>query len=347
MQLKQSAGLAIDSKSLGKETIIVRLFLREHFVLIIVQLIQFMTIVGMFWLSGFRNVHLALYSIFLSCFFLCCYLTYTYIRHRKFYNRLSHPVKTLDETLQELDDVAMSKALTKLLTSQYNEFQKQLFEMNQRQEQHMSFIDRWIHQMKTPISVIELMAKDLDEPESSSFREEIDRMKTGLNMVLYMSRLRTIEQDFHIKRVYLNKLVKEVNQDNKRLFIRNNVFPQVIEEKKELTIESDEKWLFFMITQLVHNAVKYSAGQANIIQITLFEKNGLKIFEIKDFGIGIPEEDQKRIFDAFYTGENGRKYRESTGVGLFLTNEVANYLGHRLEVESSVGKGSTFRITFN
>ena len=300
-----------------------------------------------FWLAGFRQVEIALYSLFLGVFFLVCYLIYYYIRRRKVYKRLSVPVRTLDETMQELDDVAIAKALHQLLKTQYNIFQNQLMDMGKKQEEHMIFMDRWIHQMKTPLSVIELMAKDLEEPDSSSFREETDRLKTGLNMVLYMARLRTIKQDFHIKKVNLLKLIQEVNQDNKRLFIRNNIYPEVKEEQAGIIVESDEKWLFFMITQFIHNAVKYSVKQSNKIMITIWKRGDQSVLEIKDFGVGIPKEDMKRIFDPFYTGVNGRNFRESTGVGLFLVKEVAEYLGHRLEVESEVGQGATFRIIFD
>ena len=324
-----------------------KLFLREHVLLIFVQIVQFTTIIGIFWLAGFRQVEIALYSLFLGVFFLVCYLIYYYIRRRKVYKRLSVPVRTLDETMQELDDVAIAKALHQLLKTQYNIFQNQLMDMGKKQEEHMIFMDRWIHQMKTPLSVIELMAKDLEEPDSSSFREETDRLKTGLNMVLYMARLRTIKQDFHIKKVNLLKLIQEVNQDNKRLFIRNNIYPEVKEEQAGIIVESDEKWLFFMITQFIHNAVKYSVKKSNKIMITLWKRGDQSVLEIKDFGVGIPKEDMKRIFDPFYTGVNGRNFRESTGVGLFLVKEVAEYLGHRLEVESEVGQGATFRIIFD
>ena len=324
-----------------------KLFLREHVLLIFVQIVQFTTIIGIFWLAGFRQVEIALYSLFLGVFFLVCYLIYYYIRRRKVYKRLSVPVRTLDETMQELDDVAIAKALHQLLKTQYNIFQNQLMDMGKKQEEHMIFMDRWIHQMKTPLSVIELMAKDLEEPDSSSFREETDRLKTGLNMVLYMARLRTIKQDFHIKKVNLLKLIQEVNQDNKRLFIRSNIYPEVKEEQAGIIVESDEKWLFFMITQFIHNAVKYSVKQSNKIMITIWKRGDQSVLEIKDFGVGIPKEDMKRIFDPFYTGVNGRNFRESTGVGLFLVKEVAEYLGHRLEVESEVGQGATFRIIFD
>jgi len=201
--------------------------------------------------------------------------------------------------------------------------------------------------MKTPLSVIELTAQNLDEPESSNIREETERMKTGLNTVLYMARLRTIEQDFRIKPVCLENVIHEINQENKRFFIRNEVYPKLEQERKGITVESDEKWLLFILTQLIQNAVKYSTGKTKQIIISLYERNGEAICDVRDFGIGIPLEDRKRLFQAFFTGENGRKYRESTGMGLFLVKEVTDYLGHAVEVESIVGEGTTFRVIFS
>jgi len=324
-----------------------KLFLRDHVILIVTQIVQFISIAGIFWLAGFRNTELILYCMFLGCFFLVCYLAYYYLHHRKFYKRLTEPIGTLDESLQKLDQAVISEKLGDLLTSQYNEYQKQIAELNNNQEEHLIFMDRWVHQMKTPLSVIELMAKDLDEPESSSFREETARLKTGLNMVLYMARLRTIEQDFHIKKVSLLKLVQEVNQENKRLFIQNHIYPEVKANQEKILVETDEKWLFFVVSQFIQNAVKYSVNQANKIQISLDKNDDRVTLEVKDFGVGIPKEDQKRIFDAFYTGKNGRKFnKESTGVGLFLVHEVIHYLGHQLEVDSSVDRGSSFRVIF-
>ena len=208
-------------------------------------------------------------------------------------------------------------------------------------------MDRWVHQMKTPLSVIELTAQTLDEPESSSIREETDRMRNGLNTVLYMARLRTIAEDFQIKPVILPKLVHEVNQENKRFYIRHEVYPQLKEEKPGIKVETDEKWIFFLLTQIIHNAVKYSTGKTKHLDISLYERCGEAVLEVKDFGIGIPVVDQKRVFNKFYTGENGRKYRESTGMGLYLVKEVADKLEHRIELESTIGEGTTIRIIFS
>lgn len=323
-----------------------KLFMKEHILLIVVQMIQMVLMTGIFWLAGFRDIELILYSMLLGLFLLCCYLLYHYVSRRQFYRRLQTPIQSLDETLETLDGAPISESLYQLLKSQYSVYQGQIMELKKKQEEHFIFMDRWVHQMKTPLSVIELMAKDLDEPASSSFREETDRLKTGLQMVLSMARLRSIERDFQIKKISLINLVKNVNNENKRLFIRNNIFPQIKEMTENITVESDEKWLFFILTQLIHNAVKYSQGKAQHINITLDVRDKRTILEIEDEGVGIPKEDIRRIFDAFYTGENGRRFRESTGVGLFLVKEVIDYLGHQIEVDSTVGKGSTFRIIF-
>lgn len=93
--------------------------------------------------------------------------------------------------------------------------------------------------------------------------------------------------------------------------------------------------------------MKYSSGKSNRIVISIHEKGKEAILEVKDFGIGIPETDKRRIFDPFFTGENGREYRESTGMGLYLVKETLTYLGHQIEVESEVGIGTSFRIIFS
>ncbi|WP_042147342.1 sensor histidine kinase [Paucisalibacillus sp. EB02] len=324
-----------------------KLYLREHFLLILVQLIQCFLLIGLFWLDGYRGVGVSIYAIFLTLLLLAAFLIYRYISRRNFYQRIEKPMESLDSSLEVTESAPISVALDQLLISQYRLYQEEIQKAEDRQDEHLMFMDRWVHQMKTPLSVIELTAQDLDEPESSSIREETERMRNGLNTVLYMARLRTIAEDFQIKPVTLSKLVHEVNQDNKRFYIRNEVYPQLKEERLRITVETDEKWLFFLVAQLIHNAVKYSAGQANQLIISLYERSGEAVLEIKDFGIGIPVVDQKRVFHKFFTGENGRKYRESTGMGLYLVKEVAQRLEHRIELESTVGEGTTVRIIFS
>jgi len=323
-----------------------RLFFREHTFLIAVQIVQFFVVLAIYWLDGYRHLLPAFYAIFLGLFFLTGYLVYHYLSRRKFYKRLTNELSSLDDSFQTTEASPISQALDHLLKDQYKHYQTKIKVLESKQEEHLKFMDQWVHQMKTPLSVIELIAQNLDEPDSSSIREETERMKMGLNTILYMARLRTIEQDFHIKPVNLSKMIKDVNGENKRFYIRNQVYPNVLQQKQEMVVETDEKWLFFILSQLINNAVKYSKGKSNRIDITIFEQEGEAVLEVKDFGVGIPETDKRRVFDPFYTGENGRKFRESTGMGLYLAKEAADQLGHRLEFESQLDQGSAFQIIF-
>ncbi|MGR6342495.1 sensor histidine kinase [Priestia megaterium] len=323
-----------------------KLFFREHTFLIATQIVQFFVVLSIYWLDGYRHLLPACYAVFLGLFFLTGYLAYHYSSRRKFYRRLTNELSSLDDSFQTTEASPISQALDYLLKSQYKHYQTRIKGLEAKQDEHLKFMDQWVHQMKTPLSVIELIAQNLDEPESSSIREETDRMKTGLNTILYMARLRTIEQDFHIKPVNLSTVIKEVNSENKRFYIRNRVYPNVLQQKEEVIVETDEKWLFFIFSQLINNAVKYSKGVSNRVDITIFEKEGEAVLEVKDFGVGIPETDKRRVFDPFYTGENGRKFRESTGMGLYLAKEAADHLGHRLEFESKLSQGSAFQVIF-
>lgn len=324
-----------------------RLFFREHMALIIFQMIQSVVFLGLFWLDGYRGTGVSIYAAFLSFVLLTGFLIYRYISRKGFYQRLENQLEIMDDSLETTENTPISEALDGLLQSQYRLYQEELLRVEDSQEEHLLFMDRWVHQMKTPLSVIELTAQTLDEPESSSIREETERMRNGLNTVLYMARLRTISKDFHIKPVVLSKLVHEVNQENKRFYIRNEVYPQIKGENLNIKVETDEKWLFFLLSQLIHNGVKYSAGKAKRLDISLYERSGEAVLEVRDYGVGVAVVDQKRVFHKFYTGENGRKFRESTGMGLYLVKEVCERLEHRIELESTVGEGTTIRIIFS
>src|SRR5687768_5118364 len=127
-----------------------KLFLKEHGLLIVVQFVQFFVVLGIYWLDGFRNLLLAFYSIFLGLFFLTIYLMYHFVSRRKFYKRLMAPLGSLDESLQSTEAAPISQALDHLLKDQYKLYQTRVKELESKQEQHLKFMDTWVHQMKTP-----------------------------------------------------------------------------------------------------------------------------------------------------------------------------------------------------
>lgn len=318
-----------------------KLFLREHVPLVVMMLVQSVTVLFVIWLAGYRELTIILYAFFLACCFLIGYLVYRYISHRQFYERLSEQLKQLEESYQTFGNAPLPKAVKQLLKMQYARYVEELHKVNQRRSNHLTFINQWVHQMKTPLSVIELLVQEEDDERLSSIREEADKIEKGLELVLYAARLEAFQHDFQVQRVNVKEVATKAIHENKRFLIKNEVYPEM-NIPSDCYVESDEKWLAFILNQLITNAAKYSAGKSEKIVIVGNEN----YIEVRDEGIGIPKSDIRLVFEPFYTGENGRKYRESTGMGLYLVKEVCEKLGHHVEVESEVDVGTTVRITF-
>ena len=264
--------------------------------------------------------------------------------HRKFYKRLTSQISRLDEVFEALDPSPVSAALSDLLKVQHRLYINDLRQQEKKRNDHLTFINQWVHQMKTPLSVIELIIQDREDEQMTSIQEETDKLEKGLEMVLYAARVEVFEQDFHVQPVSLKSTIDQAIRENKRLFIKNQVYPDV--HLSPTIVESDEKWLEFVFNQIITNAIKYSAekGQKVYIYDEKDEKGTHLI--IRDMGVGIPKTDVKRVFDPFFTGENGRIYRESTGMGLYLVKEVCEKLGHEVEIESVQGEGTLVKIHF-
>ncbi|KMK78079.1 sensor histidine kinase [Alkalihalobacillus pseudalcaliphilus] len=323
------------------------LFLREYKSLLLMQLLQYTVIFSIFWLAGYRDWLLLFYSLFLGFVILIVYIFYYYFTRKSYYKRLQTPFQSLDESYAHTNTTPISNAFDERVKEQYQFYREKLKELEGQQEEQLKFMNQWVHQMKTPLSVVQLMSEEMDEPYASDLRAETDRIKQGLDTVLYMSRLSTIEQDFHVEEIKLTSLIREVMNEHRRYFIRHQVYPKLHTTKEPIIVKSDEKWLYFILVQVILNAVKYSAEQSSKLDLALYDRDADLVLEVCDYGIGIPASDRERIFDPFFTGENGRKFRESTGMGLYLVKEVTSFLGHRLEVETEVGKGTSFRIIFS
>ncbi|GIP23942.1 sensor histidine kinase [Paenibacillus sp. J22TS3] len=322
-----------------------RLFWKDQFPVILVFVIQTLLVLSIYWLSGNRQPRIALYSLIVSIAVLAIYLTLRYIQQRRLYHRLTKPAGTLEEMLTGTGDSPMSEAFNELMKSQYTLYQNEIYTYTRKMDNHTAFMNRWVHQMKTPVSVLQLMLKDRDDELSDSMQDEVDRIQKGLEMVLYNSRLEEFSHDFHVEQVNLLQAVNGAIAENRRLFIRKAVYPD-IQIDPSIQIYSDKKWLMFIIGQVLTNGVNYSAGISDKISLSAYERGRFQVLEITDYGIGIAKEDLPRVFEPYYTGQRGRQYSESTGMGLYLVQEICSQLGHRVELESEPGAGTTLRLIF-
>jgi signal transduction histidine kinase len=164
-----------------------------------------------------------------------------------------------------------------------------------------------------------------------------------------MLRLADFAKDYVPEPIHLLEELKSIINKNKSLFIYNHVFPKIITDLTQADILSDRKWNELMINQLISNSVKYSKDgqeEAKSIYFIIEQKENHISLTIKDEGIGIPEHDLGKVCEPFFTGDNGRKGYQSSGIGLYFCKEVCKLLGHSLDITSEPGKGTSVKISY-
>lgn len=315
-----------------------KLFLREHKWFIIIYLINFTLLLLFFnYLDDLsKDTNLA-YFIFISTTILIIYFTIHYQKSKAMYRLLSenHSKK------EELELSSLSDAVNNLLEEKHRKYLKLVFENKQEQENYLLFIDNWVHFIKTPLAVLNLITQENPDTEvNNQVHVETDKILHAVNMALYYSRSNKVSNDLHFSTINVHHTITEIVHGLKKHFIRNSTFPKVVIDVN-YELQTDLKWFKFIVYQILINAIKYSDKPNSTINISL-RNNQLSI---KDHGMGIPLKDQSRIFDQFFTGENGRIKGESTGVGLYLVAKICKELSYPIEVNSIENISTEFIIS--
>lgn len=207
------------------------------------------------------------------------------------------------------------------------------------------YIAKWVHEIKIPISSLSIITDRLSSIEDSlDIKNQVAKINFLVNSILYSSRSNTMFEDVFINKFNLEKLVKMSIKNNSFLLIKNNV--EVSLNELENDVYTDSKCMSYVLDQIINNAIKYSKEVGKIEFNSKKLENGV-VLSIKDFGIGINEEDISRVFDKGFTGKNGRnQLYESTGMGMYFVKKMIDSLGHEIEVCSENGSYTIFNIYF-
>ena len=195
----------------------------------------------------------------------------------------------------------------------------------------------WAHQIKTPIASMRLHLQNEDSVFSRTLSADLLRIEQYVEMVLTFLRLNSESTDYVIRKYDLDKIVKQAVKKFSSEFINRKL--SLVYEPLNTTVITDEKWLSFVIEQVLSNALKYT--HSGSISITLEKEKTLRI---RDTGIGISPEDLPRIFENGYTGYNGRADKKASGIGLYLCKRICNNLGHTITARSMVDVGTIIDI---
>lgn len=209
-------------------------------------------------------------------------------------------------------------------------------ESDRAKEDMIDYYTLWAHQIKTPIAAMRLLLQESSDSQKVELLGELFKIEQYVEMVLTYLRLDSVSTDYLIREYPLDEIIRQALRKYARLFILKKL--RVDFRETGLRVLTDEKWLCFVIEQLLANALKYT----NSGQISLYAE-GMTLV-VADTGIGIRTEDLPRVFEKGFTGYNGRADKKSTGIGLYLCQLIIHRLGHTISVESESGCGTIFRL---
>lgn len=291
-----------------------------------------------FWLYRL-SVQAVLYAVLLCC---SIWIVIAFFDFLKFYKHHKKMVRLKDTVLFSIEELPISKNLierdyTKLINIVQKEKERVVCESDMITRDMTEYYALWVHQIKTPIAAMRLLLQTEDNDSNNELLSELFKIEQYVDMVLSYVRLSDNASDFVIKRYSLDDIVKQAVHKYAPLFIRK----KLALDFKALTLNvlTDEKWLLFVIEQILSNALKYT----NEGSISIYVSNNSTLV-IEDTGIGIAAEDIPRLGDKGFTGYNGREYKRASGIGLFLCKKILNKLSHTIIIESTVGLGTRVLI---
>jgi len=292
-------------------------------------------IAAVMWSYGLP-IEVAGYVLGLSGFFILAAGIVDFRRFRRLHSVLR---KLEDEILFTADNLPETRSA---ICRDYTALVRKLFEENRRlrSESERAFTDMtdyytlWAHQIKTPIAAMELMLQQNDE--LGELRDNLGKIEHYVEMVLGYLRVNSDNSDLVIREHELDDIVRPAVRKFSRMFIRKKLTLDY--EPLDTRVLTDEKWLQFVIEQVLSNAVKYTPSGG----IRIYLENPLTLC-VKDTGIGIAPEDLPRVFEKGSTGLNGRLDKKASGMGLYLCKKICTKLGHKITAESGEG-GTTIKI---
>lgn len=290
-------------------------FLKEEKKVISSFLLNFFIFFIIFFLANLEKKYFFL-GIKILTFLLIIYLVINYFKYNKILSIKEQNARLIRENNQ--------------LNEQIDEERKDIQE----------YFLLWVHQIKTPITVLNLLIRK-EKLDSKKIKEQIFYIEQYTNMAISYIKLRDRNSDMDISVVKLDDIIKKLLKKYSTIFIEKRITLNYNSVEKEII--SDSKWLFILIEQILSNSLKYT--KKGSITIKYNEKENALL--IIDTGIGIKEEDMKKIFDLGYSGFNGRVNEKSSGLGLYLVKKISKILDIEVKVKSTLNKGSTFYIYFN
>jgi len=320
------------------------LYLKQHRWFVLMFLICAGIFLGAFYLYRLP-VEAVLYPAFLSLVVCTAFGVFhflsAYRKHKKLceFAELNREIRHAVSSLKSLPEkyTTDDEDYIRIIERMAEEIKELENRMDRRVSDMIEYYTIWAHQVKTPISSMRLHLQNEDSPLSQRLTADLFRIEQYVEMAMMFLRLDSESTDYVIREHSLDDIIKNALRKFADEFIARKLTLDYRETGA--SVVTDEKWLSFVIEQVLSNALKYTSSGGITIEM---KEPG--ILSIRDTGIGIAPEDLPRIFEKGYTGYTGRKDKRASGIGLYLCKRICANLGHSISAVSEPDKGTEIRI---
>ncbi len=270
-------------------------------------------------------------TFFVLAFLISYYKTSIYLKNiETIMDKL--PEKYLITELWQKPRGAEKLAYYKILKRANKSMLENVTDIKEKQKDYKEYIESWVHEIKIPITSAKLLCENNKTVITNKIDEDIEEVNNYVEQALFYARMDQVSNDFMIREISLNEVIKNVLARNKKIMIQNNMKVEL----KDVNIKcyTDEKWLEFILNQIITNSIKYRNDNNAVVKITGIQNKENIILKIKDNGIGIKKSEIDRIFDKGFTGTNGRNQTKSTGIGLYLCKRLCEGIGMEIDANS-------------
>lgn len=323
-------------------------FIKDKIAIISCNLLMFIILAAI--MCAIDVSFLLIVLVFCIWFFpLVSYMAYEFIKYKNYYDEINSILEKLDkkyllpEMLKEANFVQGEK-LNNILKEICRDMHEHVKYYKDMQADYREYVEAWVHEIKTPIASAKLVIENNQNEVTNKIDYRISKIEEYVEQALYYSRSNNANKDYIIKEINLDNIVRKVVKRNYRDFIHKKIKID-IGDLNEI-VYSDEKWVEFIINQIIGNSIKYSINKEAVISIYSVKKANSVMLIMEDNGVGIIDKDINRVFEKGFTGENGRRFSKSTGMGLYLCKKLCSKLGLKISISSEVNKGTKVKLNF-
>lgn len=322
-------------------------YLKDKGLILILNIFIFSIVTLFMILFNFGSgIIFALFFIWFSP--LISYIIFEFFKEKKFFDDITEVTKKLDRKflLPEVinkPNFLEGKIMYDVLKDTNKDMHEHVKHYKEKQREYREYIEMWVHEIKTPIASSKLIIDNNKNELTQNISKELKKIDEMVEQVLYYSKSDEANKDYIVKEFSIKKAINNVIKKNSRDFIEKRISLDI--KEVDLYVFSDIKWVEFIINQIIINSLKYTNKGGRISIHTKKEKNKI-ILIIEDNGVGIIEEEINKVFLKGFTGENGRIFGKSTGIGLYLCKTLCDKLGLGLDLQSRKNEGTRVSIIF-